>query len=171
MLTVEGASRIHVGKARARAAVGTLMVLLVTVPITVHMLVWVPTGFNNYRQALIQPGESRAIAYLARQSKPGSVLSNIRLGAIIPEATGRNTYLGNWAWSVPGFRIRSQNVVAFFSRPITSASAQRFVREIGVRYVLSPCGARPGIKRALGPMLASTHTFGCATVYSLRPHD
>ncbi len=39
----------------------------------------------------------------------------------------------------------------------------------GTRILVSDCAHHANLSKALGPMIASTHTFGCARVYVLTP--
>lgn len=96
------------------------------------------------------------------------MLTTDKLGAIVPEATDRSTYVGNYAWSVPGAGARSARAAWLFYRHkhLDSETVIRFVSATGVRFVLSPCAAHADVKRALKPILAATRHFGGASVYT-----
>jgi hypothetical protein len=168
VLSVEGVGGLLRYRARVLPVLGTLAVLLATVPVTIRMLHWASAD-SHYRNDLINPGEADALAYLAKQPEVGAVLTTGKLGAIVPEATDRSTYVGNYAWSVPGPGARSARAAWLFYRHkhLDTHTATRFVSATGVRFVLSPCAARADVKRALKPILTATRHFGCASVYRI----
>jgi hypothetical protein len=166
VLSVEGVGLLFRYRARVLPILGTLAVSVATVPVTAQMIQWASSG-SNYRKDLINPSEADALAYLAKAPEVGPVLTIYKLGGIVPEATDRSTYDGNWAWSVPGAGARFAHTAWFFYKRPGTRSATRFVSATGVRFVLSPCGARGDIERALKPILAATRHFGCASVYRI----
>jgi hypothetical protein len=42
------------------------------------------------------------------------------------------------------------------------------VHSTGAAFALAPCGA-PDLRQSLGPTVAATRRFGCATLYDLAP--
>lgn len=168
VLSIEGASGLFRYRRRMLPVLGTLAVVLATVPVTVKMLQWASAD-SHYRNDLINPGEAEALAYLAKQPEAGAVLTTEKLGAIVSEATDRSTYNGSYAWSVPGAGARSARAASLFYSHghLDSKAATRVVSAAGVRFVLSPCTAHTGVERALKPILAATRRFGCASVYRI----
>lgn len=168
VLSVEGVGGLLRYRFRILPVLGTLAVVLATVPVTIQMLQWASAD-SHYKNDLIHPGEAEALAYLAKPGEAGAVLTTGKLGAIVPEATDRASYNGSYAWSVPGAGARSARADRLFYRHkrLGAKAAARFVSGTGVRFVLSPCGAHPDVERALRPILAAVRHFGCASVYRI----
>jgi hypothetical protein len=50
----------------------------------------------------------------------------------------------------------------------TPVGARAFVLSSGVRFLLADCETTMDIPKLLGPVIRSTHTFGCAPVYEVQ---
>ena len=91
------------------------------------------------------------------------------LGAVVPGKTGRHTYVGDCLWSEPqclGPHLQRAGAVRTPSctRP---RSARRFVLTSGARFLLADCETTADMRKLLGPVIRSTHSFGCAAVYEV----
>jgi hypothetical protein len=173
VLAVEGLQLIGWRRIRHPVLVGAVLVGLFTIPATVeeleiaHMLA-APTPENaNF----VRRDENAALNYLARVKAPGSVLTRSYLGAVVPGRTGRHTYIGDCLWSEPGCMNLTYNAQWLFagapSGNPTTAGARSFVLGSGARFLLADCETTMDIPRLLGPLIRSTHTFGCAAVYEV----
>ena len=154
-----------------------LVVAAATIPATAHLMdlvrgkqVTAKNGMN-----FLAHGERRALNYLRTDSKPGGVITDYILGAVVPGETGRRTYVGNCDWSVPHCVWRWNNTWQVFLWPwawrYTHGWYVRWVvHRSGARFVLVSCHSHvPHFARQLGPMLVAVHRFGCASVYEVRP--
>jgi hypothetical protein len=161
---------------RARA-LGWLAVAALTIPATVHLMDHVrgklAPGTNGI--AFISHSEQRALDYLRANPKPGGVVTDFVLGAVVPGETGRHTYLGNCDWSVPHCAWRWNNTWHLFLwtwawRHPRGWWVRWFVPRTGARFVLQSCHSHTfKLRRQLGSMVVGVHRFGCATVYEVRP--
>lgn len=114
---------------------------------------------------LLNRGETRALAYLARAPAPGGVLPSLRISAAVPAYTGRRTWIGHATWT-RDYASRARAVMVLFSGRLSAVSGRRFLRQVGARYILADC--EPGFAPSwLGPLLRNEHRFGCVTVYEL----
>jgi hypothetical protein len=102
-----------------------------------------------------------------RDPDPGGVLTRFYLGEIVPGRTGRKTLVGDCLWSEPRCMPRSLTADALFDGSMSRAQARLFVLHSGARFLLSDCRNHIDLARLLGPLVASVHRFGCATVYEL----
>jgi hypothetical protein len=167
VLAVEGFGRLPI--ARARWLVPPL-VAAATIPATVAMMATAQAAVapspNNHN--FIAHGEHEALDYLAKLRVPGAVLTPVDLGAVVPAATGRQTYVGDCDWSVPDCqqRLDATQRLFFFRRPARAERA--FVAGTGTRFVLVPCNSSTRVERMLAPMTAWVTRFGCAAVIELR---
>jgi hypothetical protein len=109
--------------------------------------------------------ERAALSYLDHAPEPGGVLARYYIGMAVPAFTGRRTWVGEWTWT-PDFNLRINQALQLLEGGMRPASAQRFVRATGARFILGDCGTRP-ISSLLGPLLRRARHFGCATVYEL----
>lgn len=142
---------------------------LVTIPNAVFELanaahVAAPDPINP---TFIHRDERDALNYLAKDPKPGGVLSRSYLGALIPAKTGRRVFVGDCLWSQPHCFERVHGARVLFGGGMTRIQARTFVRQSGAAFVLSDCESTANIPRLLGPMVVSTEQFGCARVYEL----
>jgi hypothetical protein len=112
-------------------------------------------------------GEQRALAFLRSYPRPGGVLSNVRLGTVVPGITGRHTWVGNYYYS-PAPGAQTAAVARLIDGQLPPATAQAFVRASSARFVLAGCDATKRLARELAPLVEREHRFGCATVLELR---
>jgi hypothetical protein len=158
-------------RARRRAAAAAVLALVVvTVPADIYEMAIAPhymgpqAGNGNF----ITHDEARALAYLADDPTPGGVLSRFYLGALVPGRTGRRTYVGDCLWSEPHCGIRAEQSEALLEGKLTTPQARALVSGSGARFVLQDCSTHGELSAQLAGLIASTHRFGCATVYTLR---
>jgi hypothetical protein len=158
-------------------ALAWLAVAAVTIPETAHMM-----NLVRYKQVsrtngmnFIRHDEQRALDYLRSDPKPGGVVTDSILGAVVPGETGRRTYIGNCDWSVPHCQWRWNNTWHLFLWTWAwhyprGWWVRWFVPRTGARFVLQSCHSHTfKLKRQLDPMLVAVHRFGCASVYEVRP--
>ena len=140
-------------------------------------LVVVPGAFDRMRSARgavrlnqqpfhLERGEEDALRSLERAPGGGGVLASAEFGALIPHATGRETWVGTPSWS-PDFGERSAAVADLFAGRLSAAQARRVVRSSGARFVLQDCRGRADLAGALRPLLVATRRHGCAELYEL----
>lgn len=115
---------------------------------------------------LISHSESRALAYLAADRLPGSVLSPFPLGDAVPAETGRQTFVGDNRWS-PKYGIHNRRTWKLMHGLLSPATARRFVRRSHAQFILAPCGSRD-LSRKLGKLVAPVRRFGCLRLYLIR---
>ncbi|MGH2875506.1 MAG: hypothetical protein ACRDLV_04580, partial [Solirubrobacteraceae bacterium] len=63
---------------------------------------------------------------------------------------------------------RARAADRLFGGRMKRPQARRFVDSTGVSILISDCAHHHELRRALQPILASEHRFGCARVYLLR---
>ncbi len=146
-------------------------VLLATVPATAYEL--------NSARSIVAPSqgnpnfvtrdEDEALDYLAHNRAPGGVLTRFYLGTVIPERTGRRTFVGHCMWSQPKCGERARIAQYLIEGSLRPKQAQRFVRRTGARFVLSDCASPADLTSTLAPMIRSVERFGCARVYEVDP--
>jgi hypothetical protein len=169
VLAVDGLQLLGWRRLRHPVLIGAVAVGVFTIPVAVDELkigheLAAPTPENaNF----IRSDEKAALDYLASDSQPGSVLTRIYLGAVVPGMTGRHTYIGDCEWSEPGCVSRDSNAQSLFSGTLSQSVARQFVLSSGARFLLSDCETKADMPELLGPVIRSTHTFGCATVYEV----
>jgi hypothetical protein len=169
VLAVEGLQLVGWHRLRRPVLAGAVLVALFTIPTTVdelsvaHGLAAPTQGNANF----IQRDERSALNYLAHSKQPGSVMTQPYLGATVPGRTGRHTYVGNCLWAEPNCYGKSATSQALFNGGLTPAEARRFVRSSGARFVLADCTTRVDMRKLLGPLIRSAHSFGCAAVYEV----
>ncbi len=170
VLAVEGVQMLGWRRLRRRMLIGTGLVALLTIPATFYEInearinVAPTPGGSNF----ISRGERDALDYLARDREAGGVLTNYYLGAVVPGFTGRRTYVGDCLWSVPNCWGRVVSTGWLFGGKAMLAAARSFVLGTGTRFVLADCATTAGMRKLLGPIVLSEHTFGCAAVYEVR---
>jgi hypothetical protein len=171
LLAVAGWRGLRWGRGRSRRALGAALVVLGTLPATVYELASertfvAPTSGNaNF----ITRDESRALAFLRRDRQRGGVMTRFYLGAVVPARTGRPTYVGDCIWSQPSCSPRAIDVQSLLDDALPTVAARLLVASSHARFVLADCQAHAGLTQELGPLIASVHRFGCATVYLVRP--
>jgi hypothetical protein len=170
VLAIQGVRRMPLAvKVPRPRLVGALAVGALTIPATAFLMQQAavlasPTAGNpNY----ITSGERAALQYLAHDPQKGAVASRFYLGTVIPEATGRSSYVGDCLWSEPECLSRAYQVQAMFNDQMSAGQAQRFVRSTGATFFLADCTAPADLPRLLAPITVSLKRFGCASVYQL----
>ena len=113
-----------------------------------------------------EQGERDALQALEDAPGPGGVLTTETMGALVPESTGRETYVGSPSWT-PDFGERAGFAASLLGGALAPAEAQRLLRATGARFVLADCRGRADLRAALGPLLATATHHGCATVYEI----
>jgi hypothetical protein len=117
-------------------------------------------------QHFLARSEASALRYLAAAPGGGGVLAREPLGTAVPAFSGRRTWVGHPTWT-PQWAARAAAADALFAGRLSPSSAQTLVRTAGARFVLADCGARVDLRLLLGPLVASTKRFGCATLYTV----
>jgi hypothetical protein len=171
VLAVEGLLMLGWRRLPRRMLLGTALVAVFTIP----AMYWeinearinvapTPAGSN-----FITRGERDALNYLARDREAGGVLTNYHLGDAVPGFTGRRTYVGDCLWSEPNCYGRAVNMGWLFrgGAGATPAAVQSFVLSTKARFVLADCMTTVNVRKLLGPIVRSEHTFGCAAVYEV----
>ena len=171
VLIGQGVKSIRWPTGLPRTALALLAVLVLTVPVTVHVLSRTAKyAFPGALQAnFLVPDEARALDYVDDQPGPGGVLSDFHIGAAVPAETGRHTYTGNSFWSQPNPSRRATLAYDLTRRWMSPRQARAFVLSTGARYLVSDCSANRSLSRLLGPIIQSAHRFGCARVYTIKP--
>ena len=169
VLAVEGLQIIGWERIQRPVLAGAVLIALFTIPATYEELhiaqgLAAPTPENGN---FIRSDERAAIDYLSKEKEPGSVITRSYLGAVVPGRTGRHTYVGDCLWSEPGCLGLTWNAQSLFSGTLTPAVARRFVLTSGARFVLADCETTADMRKLLGPVIRSTHSFGCAAVYEV----
>ncbi|MGO9960489.1 MAG: hypothetical protein ACLP50_31705 [Solirubrobacteraceae bacterium] len=122
---------------------------------------------STHNQNLISPSERRAFGYLARDPRPGGVLSSYTLGDAVPAETGRRTYGGDFRWSGPHFATKEDTAWRLLHGQLRAGPARAFVLSTGARFVLADCSSHARLARILTPIVLTVRRFGCATVYEI----
>jgi hypothetical protein len=172
VLAVKGVTRSRLGSLPRGRLVAGAVITLGVVPANAYALATAHTYVDPaYKNAnFITHDESLALAYLAKDPDPGGVLTQFYLGEAVPGRTGRRTFVGDCLWSEPNCMPRSLAADALFEGTDSRAAARQFVRQSGARFLLASCNSQDvDLRRTLGPLIASTQQFGCATVYELNP--
>ena len=164
VLAVRGFQRL-----RAPAVIGWLAVGLLTIP---GMVLDARKLVRTYDSPLVQyylpHDDVAALSWVTRHAPTGGVLAPIPFASVIPSQTGRAVWVGNGYWS-RDYQQRAKLANRLFKGHMRTSVARSFVAGTGVRILVADCDHRADLTKALGPMLASTHTFGCARVYVLAP--
>ena len=151
---------------RAVAALATLAVLGVCVPVTISSMK--DSQVHVRDTAGVGSSGWRALAYLAHDQRAGGVLTGRKLGMMVPDETGRRTYIGNWNWSQPDPQLRRRLVRELSAGQMRPGPARAFVRSTGARFLLAGCGShRRRLALELRPLIVSERRFGCASVFVL----
>ncbi len=127
-----------------------------------------PTIFGS-QPFYIRAGEQQALNYLAKTTTDGSVLSTVYLGQLIPDETGRNTWVGIASWT-PAYAKRVAETERLFSGQLSPTEASVLVRSTQARFLLADCAHPRDLSSILGAMVRSRTRFGCATVYEVNPN-
>jgi hypothetical protein len=124
-----------------------------------------PTIFGS-QPYFIRSSEQDALNYLATKPTPGSVLSTVYLGQIVPAETGRNTWVGIASWT-PDYAERVTQAQQLFAGELSPAKAAALVRSTQARFLLADCSHPKNLSPILGTTIQAKTSFGCATVYEL----
>jgi hypothetical protein len=167
ILAVEGVQRVGLCRLPHRLLLGSLSVAALTIPATAYELdnarnlVAPRAGSANF----ITRDEDRALDYLDQDPEPGGVIARSYLGALVPGATGRHTFVGDCLWSEPDCARRLVTVRMLFEGSLQTNTARRFVLTSGARFLLADCRPNANLNKLLGVIIRSVRHFGCATVY------
>jgi len=153
---------------RLRPTLGVLAVLAVVLPGAAYEITTLRDSLRTSAYSYwLTPADHDALTYLEHARARGGVLARYEIGMAVPAFTGRRTWVGEFSWT-PHFPERVDQAERLFQGGMTPAQAGRFVESVGARYALADCGARADLPRLLGPLIASTARFGCASVDTLR---
>ena len=169
VLAVEGCQRIGWSWIpHHRLAAGALIAAF-TVPALVYQLLNARdlVAFQPARASFVLPDERSALRYLADDPTPGGVMARSYLGAFVPGATGRHSYVGNCLWSEPHCSQRLVTVRSLFTGKLSASQARRVVLDSGARFLLADCRRNANLGQLLSPMITSERRFGCARVYQV----
>jgi hypothetical protein len=162
VLAIRGFQRL-----RLPAAIGWLAVGLLTVP---GMVLDARKITRTYDRPLVQyylpHDDVAALRWVSDRAPAGGVLAPVPFASVIPSQTGRAVWVGNGYWS-HDYAGRSKRAKRLFNGHMRPAAARSFVAGTGARVLVSDCGHRANLDRALGPVLEATERFGCARVYVL----
>jgi hypothetical protein len=154
---------------RPRPAVVVACLTLMVVPGIAHRF---EVAVNSVRAAgdpyFVFEGEQQALDALESDPRPGGVLAPAYAGHMLPYRTGREVYVGALSWT-PDWERRVETTNALFEGTMGPMEAQALARRSGARFAFVDC--RPGLRDLrplLGPLIARTRAFGCATLYDLR---
>jgi hypothetical protein len=162
VLAVRGWSRL-----RLPAVLGALAVGLLTVPgLAYDGRKMVRTADSHVVQYYLTPGDAVALDWVENHGPPGGVLAPTPFAAVIPAQTGRAVWAGHGYWS-RDYPEQAREVDRLFGGRMRPPVARRFVAGTGAAILVSDCGHRADLTRALRPLLGSVHQFGCARVYVL----
>ena len=150
------------------------VLVLLTVPGTIHKLNLVRNNIHGVAYPYyVFGGEDKALNFLEQSPIPGGVLTDTYGGLMVPPLAGRESYIGPFSWT-PSWDVRANITGTFFAGKLGPRAAQRFVLGTGSRFVFQECKGRVqaplDLKEDLGGLVQSTHDFGCARVYVLKPY-
>jgi len=156
------------GVLRLPVAVGAVAVAAATVPGAAYLA----RGFHRVaaspsQQYYLSAGDARALDWVAGGAPAGDVLARTIFAVAIPSQTGRAVWVGHEFWS-RDYPARMRAADSLFAGKLSPPVARTFVLLARVRLLVSDCGSAIDLTAALGPLLASVHRFGCATVYVVR---
>jgi hypothetical protein len=148
------------------ALAGAAAVALITVPGTVY---WARefrrvAADRHNQQLYLSADEDDALDWVSR-GPGGGVLAPPRLGEIVPEQTGRHTWVGHPSWT-RDYGLRVSRATALFAGRMPARAARAFVRATGARVIVADCDSRADLAALLGPAIAATRRFGCVAVYT-----
>ncbi len=165
VLAVQGVTSVW---ARPRRALVLAALVVLTVPGFIHKL---ELPRNNIRENVyayyILPDEGHALDWLERDPRPGGVLAPEYASNMVPYRTGREVYQGALSWT-PDYGKKLARSNALFDGKMPVGQSRAYVRGSNARFLFSSCRPSADMRPILGPLLARTHHFGCATVYELR---
>ena len=154
---------------RLPVVVGWVAIGLLTIPgMVLDARKLVRTFDKPLVQYYLPHDDVAALRWVTHQAPPGGVLAPIPFASVIPSQTGRAVWVGNGYWS-PDYPAQSKRAKRLFFGHMRPSAAQSFVAGTGARILVADCAHHDDLRKALGPMLASARTFGCARVYVLTP--
>ncbi|MBV9212480.1 MAG: hypothetical protein JOZ25_02415 [Actinobacteria bacterium] len=164
ILAVRGLRRLGLGRAPA-----VTLLLLATIPGLAYAVSLLDKAIRQRPAAYALPSDdARAIELVTSSGVAGGVLAPNPVAVAVPGRTGRDTWIGHPSWT-PGFDLRSREASRFFDGRMRPAVARRFVRVVGARLAIVPCGSSPSLERLLGPRtLESSTRVGCARMLVFR---
>lgn len=116
--------------------------------------------------AELKPSDVRASALAARASGEQPILAPAALGTAIPALTDAASWVGHPIWT-PDYGSRAQRSGALFAGSMTGPQARAFVRAVGTRALVEPCGWTARLEPALAPLGFRQVQVGCSRVYLL----
>lgn len=162
ILAVRGFRRLALPRLAGAAGVAALCLL---------GMVWTAAELDRTRGShFLSPSDAAALSYLDHLRSPGAVLATQDLGIAVPAFTGRATWVGHYYWT-PDYGARVSAAAALLDGHLAPAWAQTLVASSGARFLLAGCRHRADLRVALGPLLRTSHRFGCATVYEVGPRS
>jgi hypothetical protein len=166
VLVVRGWQRLRLG-----AVLGTIAVLLVTIPGLVYdARKFVNTARNTKLvQYYLPRSDVKALNWVASsEAPPGGVLAPTPFAAVVPSQTGRAVWVGHGYWSAD-YAARARQVDALFRGHMRPGQARTFVRGTGATLLVADCKQTGNLARLLKPLIEHELHFGCARVYELKP--
>jgi hypothetical protein len=163
VLATRGLARLR------RPALTAAAVAVLVVPGTVYVLDWFSDMVGADAPAYyLHPDEQRALDTLDADPDAGGVLTSPRLGALVPSATGRRSWVGHPSWT-RDYAERARQSTALFAGGLDGGAGIDLVRSSGARLLLVDCDASPRAVAALAPALSTPHRYGCASVHRIVP--
>ena len=154
---------------KAWLAIGLCLVFCV--PGSLHRLNLMRLEIHRSAQPyFLEPGEDAALTELERDPLNGGVLAPIKAALTVPSRTGRPVWVGQLSWT-PDFRKRVARAELLFNGSLNSQAARDLVIESRARFLYSDCGHRTNLSAALGPLIQSSASYGCARIYRVRGVD
>jgi hypothetical protein len=170
VLAVQGCQRVTWSRiSHPRLAAGVLIAAF-TLPAVAYQIANARklVAFQPARASFILPSENRALSFLAHDPTPGGVMARSYLGALVPAATGRHSYVGDCLWSEPNCSGRLVTVRKLFTGGLSASAVRSIVRGSRARFLLADCRPTVDLARLLGPVIVAQHGFGCARVYQVQ---
>jgi hypothetical protein len=170
VLAVQGCQRLGWARIPHQRLAAGLLIAAFTLPGLVYQLRDAKklVAFQPARAAFILPDERNALRFLANDPTPGGVMARSYLGALVPAATGRHTFVGDCLWSEPHCSQRLVTVRDLFTGGLSAPAARRIVVGSRARFLLADCRPTTDLRQLLGPVITAEHRFGCAEVYQVR---
>ncbi|HEY2769421.1 MAG TPA: hypothetical protein VGI87_02590, partial [Solirubrobacteraceae bacterium] len=171
VLAVRGWRQFHIS-GRVAVPVALAAILAFTVPEAVYHGQSVRDDFRptilggaSRQLMLLSDDQSRALAYVARSRRPGSVLAPWFLSMSVPALTGRHAYAGHIMWQPPA-QLAAANL--FFALGASGPQRRAILRATKAAYVVADCTAPTSLGAAIAPIARPVARFGCVTVYDRR---
>jgi hypothetical protein len=170
VLAVEGCQRLGWSRLPHHRAAAVVLILAFTVPAVAFQLRGARdlVAYQPARASFILGDERRALNYLADDPTPGGVMARSYLGALVPAATGRHTFVGDCLWSEPHCSQRLVTVRDLFTGGLSQSAARATVLGSRARFLLADCRPTTDLEKLLGPVIIAQHRFGCARVYEVK---